>query len=139
VRLEVEVAPTEVNDCNCSLCRRYGVLWAYCRPGRPGEGAARLVQGEAETQAYVWGDKELAFHFCRHCGCLTHHTIIGAPEAGRIRGVNARMMPSLDPSTVTIQRSDNGHTGWFWTRPDLPIRKGPQPPFTFDPDDWRYA
>lgn len=29
VRLEIEKAPTEITDCNCSICRRYGVLWAY--------------------------------------------------------------------------------------------------------------
>ena len=26
--LAVAVAPVEVTDCNCSICRRYGVLWA---------------------------------------------------------------------------------------------------------------
>ncbi len=29
VRFAVETAPGEVNDCNCSICRRYGALWAY--------------------------------------------------------------------------------------------------------------
>ena len=33
VRLEVEHAPRWVYDCNCSVCRRYGVLWAYYKPG----------------------------------------------------------------------------------------------------------
>lgn len=29
VGFEIETAPTEVTECNCSICRRYGVLWAY--------------------------------------------------------------------------------------------------------------
>ena len=40
VRLEADPAPTRVNDCNCSICRRYGVLWAYY-----GRGQVRLVPG----------------------------------------------------------------------------------------------
>ena len=32
VRLEVDTPPSEVTECNCSICRRYGVLWAYYPP-----------------------------------------------------------------------------------------------------------
>ena len=42
------------------------------------------------------------------------------------------------PAGVTVHRSDNGHTGFFWTRPDRPIRPGPQPKMDAPgPDDWR--
>jgi hypothetical protein len=34
VNLEIDAAPAEVTECNCSVCRRYGVLWAYYLPGR---------------------------------------------------------------------------------------------------------
>jgi hypothetical protein len=33
VKLEIQSAREEVNDCNCSICRRYGALWAYYRMG----------------------------------------------------------------------------------------------------------
>jgi hypothetical protein len=42
VRIEVPRRPRMLTSCNCSICRRYGVLWAYyqaadvrtvCRPG----------------------------------------------------------------------------------------------------------
>jgi len=32
VRIEVPSAPETVTSCNCSICRRYGVLWAYYQP-----------------------------------------------------------------------------------------------------------
>jgi hypothetical protein len=32
VLLEITEAPPEITDCNCSICRRYGVLWAYYSP-----------------------------------------------------------------------------------------------------------
>src|SRR5687768_7307944 len=32
IRLAIDGAPEEVTECNCSICRRYGVLWAYYSP-----------------------------------------------------------------------------------------------------------
>ena len=29
VKLQIATAPDTVKDCNCSICHRYGVLWAY--------------------------------------------------------------------------------------------------------------
>jgi len=137
VRIVMEPAPTWVLDCNCSICRRYGALWAYSwdRIGER-EVSATLVQGAEATEAYIWGDRELGFHRCRTCGCVTHHTALDQPA--RIRGVNARLFVNFDPAGVTIHRSDNAHTGWFWTRPDAPIWPGAQPPMPPPgPDDWR--
>ncbi len=129
IRIEVATAPEWVVDCNCSLCRRYGALWAYYKGG-----GATLVRGEGETDAYVQGKRWFEFHRCKHCGCITHHTDLRV-QPPRIRGVNARMMPWLDPKSVRLQHSDNGHTGFFWTRiPDL-FQKGEQPPP--ESDGWR--
>ncbi len=50
VRLQVDDAPAEVTDCNCSICRRYGVLWAYYAPGQ-----VRIAGGA--TDIYMWGDR----------------------------------------------------------------------------------
>ena len=104
---------------------------------------ARIVRGGNKSgfvadaiEAYIWGDRELASWRCKACGCLTHGTLVGTPS--EIRSVNARMFVQFDPASVTIHRSDNGHTGWFWTRPDAPIWPASYPPS--DPsesDDWR--
>ena len=49
VVLEVDSPPAEVNDCHCSICRRYGTLWAYyspelvaCTPLRPAHRRLRV-------------------------------------------------------------------------------------------------
>jgi hypothetical protein len=47
VTLEIEVAPVEVTDCTCSICRRYGVLWAYYSP--------KQVRVNGETETYIVG------------------------------------------------------------------------------------
>ena len=127
-------APSSVLDCNCSICRRYGTLWAYT--GGKQNLSATLISGADALEAYIWGNRWIGFWRCKTCGCLTHHTALGEPA--NIRGVNARMFVNFDPTSVTIQRTDEAHTGWFWTRPDAPIREGRQPPT--DPpgaDDWR--
>jgi len=55
VRLEVDDTPETVTDCNCSLCRRLGGLWAYYHPDQ-----VRRVAGE--TVAYVQGDRTTHWH-----------------------------------------------------------------------------
>ena len=137
VRITMEPAPAWVLDCNCSICRRYGALWAYSWDRLDKRSLeATLVQGADALEAYIWGDRDLGFWRCKTCGCLTHHTDLSEPA--KIRGVNARMFADFDPARVTLHRSDNAHTGWFWTRPDAPIWVGAQPPLPAPgPEDWR--
>jgi hypothetical protein len=137
IRITLELAPAWVCDCNCSICRRYGALWAYSwEILAKRDLCVTLIQGADALDVYAWGDRELGFWRCKACGCLTHHTALN--DAAKIRGVNARTFVNFDPASVTIQRSDNAHTGWFWTRPDAPIWGGPQPRTgTPGPDDWR--
>ena len=136
VRITMEPAPAWVLDCNCSICRRYGVLWAYGWDRFTKQKLSlELVQGEEALEPYIWGDKQLGFWRCKSCGCVTHHTVLEHPLP--IRAVNARMFVDFDPASVTLQRSDNAHTGRFWSRPDAEIMKGGQPPMPPPgPDDW---
>lgn len=132
VRFEIESAPVWVLDCNCTLCRRYGALWAYYEPGQ-----VRMVQGAGEIDHYSWQEHDLGFHWCKKCGCLTHHTIL-KDDPPTIRGINARMIPTLDPSQVEILHIDNSHSGFFWTRDahqSRPSRHPVMPPPA--PEDWR--
>ena len=102
VRFEVE-APTEVTDCNCSICRRYGVLWAYYSPR-----AVRRVAPEGPTAIYMWDDREIEFHHCATCGCVTHW----APADGvRDRmGINARLMEPKVLAAARVRHLDGAVT-----------------------------
>jgi len=98
VRLAIAEAPEVLNDCHCSICRRYGALWAYYRPDQ-----VRVIAPDG-TDTYAWSDRLLAFHRCRTCGCLSHWAAI---EPGHDRmGVNARLM---DPDI--LQRVKIRHSG----------------------------
>jgi hypothetical protein len=137
VRITLEPPPNWVLDCNCSICRRYGGLWAYTRDSAGKQALqAILIQGSDALEAYIWGDRWSAVWRCKTCGCVMYGTALGEPE--KILAVNARMFVDFDPASLTIQRIDNAHTGRFWTRPDAEIRKGRHPPMAPPgPDDWR--
>ncbi len=99
VRLEVDLPPSYLNECHCSICRRYGVRWGYHRPD-----AVRLLCDAADTQIYAWGERNLEFHRCRVCGCVTHWLCVTDDEPRM--GVNARLFDPVDMAAVPVRRSD---------------------------------
>ena len=64
VRWQFAGIPEGATACNCTICRRYGVLWAY-----DFEGHGIHVAGP--TQVYQRG-KAIDFHFCAVCGCVAY-------------------------------------------------------------------
>lgn len=91
VRWRFDRVPEQATACNCSVCRRYGTLWAY-----DFDGEAIHVSGE--TTAYAWGDREIGFHFCPTCGGLCYWRSNLLRRDGRRRiAVNLRM---ADPGAV---------------------------------------
>lgn len=105
VTLRLAAAPETVTRCNCSLCRRYGVLWAYYPI------TDVTIEAKAPTDSYAWNGKNVDFHRCATCGCVTHWH----PRA-RTRdrmGINARL---LDPEVLDAAKlidKDNAGTGLF--------------------------
>ena len=95
VRLTLAAAPDVVTECNCSICRRYGVVWAYYAPGE-----VTFAPAEPATDIYQWGDRALAFHRCRTCGCITHWWPGPQLDQNRI-GINARL---LEPDVLAAAR-----------------------------------
>ncbi|HVG48843.1 MAG TPA: hypothetical protein VM899_11995 [Rubellimicrobium sp.] len=91
VRLTVAQAPTEVTECHCSICRRYGALWAYYPSGE--------ATYAGPTEVYAWGRKACAFHRCGTCGCVVGWWPHGA-DFGHC-AVNARVLEGLDLDAVT--------------------------------------
>jgi hypothetical protein len=65
VRVTIPRKPRSVTDCNCSICRRYGVLWAYYTAS-----TVRVEAKRGATQSYSWGGKALHFVRCATCGCV---------------------------------------------------------------------
>ena len=106
VRLEIAQAPQCVTDCNCSICRRLSVLWAYY----PRDQVAIIAEPGATTP-YVWGDRLLAFHHCKVCGCATHWSPLHEDRTDRM-GINARLLEPAVLAGARIRRLDGADT---WT------------------------
>ena len=68
VKLELPRAPRALTQCNCSVCRRYGALWAYFR-----RRSVRVRAAPAALASYSWRNKVREFRHCRTCGCITHY------------------------------------------------------------------
>ncbi len=84
LRVEVPRRPRTLTDCNCSICRRYGTLWAYYKAS-----TVRVVGASRTKDGYSWGRKALRFVRCSTCGCITHWEAVH-PKKGSYVGVNWR-------------------------------------------------
>jgi hypothetical protein len=103
IKLQIDVAPDQVTDCNCSICRRYGTLWAYYSPKQ-----VRITEA-VPTQIYMWDERSLAFHRCAECGCVTHWSAV---EPGHDRmGVNARLLVPEILAAAHVRHFDGASMG----------------------------
>ena len=84
VQWRFEGMPESVTACNCTVCRRYGTLWAYDYEGE-------RIKVSGPTTAYIRG-KAIEFHFCPKCGCVAYWRGREEKEPGRRRiAVNMRL------------------------------------------------
>lgn len=98
VRIEVDAPPSYLNECHCSICFKYGVRWGYYRPTE-----VRFHAGPDATDYYSWGEKNLEFHRCRSCGCVTHWQDKD-PTSNRL-GLNACLFEPADIAQVPVCQS----------------------------------
>lgn len=105
VRLTLPAAPPTMTLCNCSICRRYGVLWGYYPR------AQLAVTGHPDaTEDYVWGDRLIRFVRCAHCGCVTHYESL-EPQPDDRCAVNMRNFDPALMAGVRLRRFD-GADSW---------------------------
>lgn len=96
--------PGYVKACNCTVCRRYGVLWAY---GHEDED----VEVFGQTRAYMWGGQGLAFNFCTVCGCVAYWRACTVGEDGRRRiAVNVRLAEPARVAAIPVEQFDGLQT-----------------------------
>lgn len=107
VRWEFDGEPEDATICNCTVCRRYGVLWAY---DYEDEG----IRVFGPTKAYRRG-KAIDFHFCPDCACvicwrLQPDYLAQKPEARRRTAVNLRLAEPDSVAGIPIRRFDGLHS-----------------------------
>jgi hypothetical protein len=104
VRVEIPRRPGAVTNCNCSICRRYGTLWAYYK-----RSDVRIAAAPGATTDYIWGDRILKFVRCSGCGCITHWDPLQPTATSRI-GVNVRNFEPSVLGPVRIRLLDGADT-----------------------------
>ncbi|HEY8050244.1 MAG TPA: GFA family protein [Ramlibacter sp.] len=109
IRWEFDGRPDDATACNCTVCRRYGVLWAYDWEGE-------RIRTAGTTHAYMRG-KAIEFHFCPNCGCVTfwrgHHP---SSDGRRRIAVNLRLAEPDAVADIPVRHFDG--FGKFEDLPD---------------------
>lgn len=104
--------PGSITACNCTLCRRYGALWAY-------DYENERIALEGETSAYTRvgkADPALEIRFCPTCaGVLVWRGLRLQPDGRRRIAVNVRL---AEPEAVA--HLDIDHFDGLDTFDDLP-------------------
>ena len=99
VQWRFDGTPEGATACNCTICRRYGVLWAYDFEGE-------RIDVSGPTRAYIRG-KSIEFHFCPVCGCIAFWRSQKPIEDGRRRiAVNLRLTEPEAVAWIPIDRFD---------------------------------
>lgn len=93
--------PEDATVCNCTICRRYGVIWAYDWEGE-------AIHTSGSTQHYRRADSgDIEFHFCPTCGCLGWWRGYEPNKDGRTRiAVNLRLAEPEAVAHIPVDRFD---------------------------------
>lgn len=105
--------PEDATVCNCTICRRYGVLWAY-------DYQDEAIHVSGPTEAYNRSDDSvLGFHFCSNCGCVAYWRANQVGDDGRRRiAVNLRLAEDPDAIADVIIEHFDGFETFEDTGPD---------------------
>ena len=114
IQVETAEKPDVILSCNCSICGRYGAIWAYYT-----EDQITVTHQSAPTKTYRWGKETTDFHHCPHCGCMTHYTMTEYVESDKV-AINTRMVSRAVMAGIPVKMFDGAdawsfvedHPGW---------------------------
>lgn len=95
--------PGPVTACNCTLCRRYGALWAY-----DFEGGRIGLDGPTTRYTRIGkADPAIEILFCLTCACVMCWRGLRLEDDGRRRmAVNIRLAPPAAVADLQIDHFD---------------------------------
>lgn len=88
VRFAIDTEIIRVTECNCSICRKKGILHHRVAPER-----FSLLSGEEVLGTYRFGSGVARHHFCTVCGIHVFTRPRAAPE---LYTVNVRVLDDYD-------------------------------------------
>ena len=96
-----------MTSCNCSICRRYGALWAYYQAS-----SVKVDAPKGALVSYSWRRKIRVYFHCKTCGCVTHYTP-RKKSASPIVAVNASNFELDVMKNVRVRKLDGADTWKF--------------------------
>lgn len=92
--------PVEAISCNCSHCRRKGLLLAFYDADQ-----FALTQGAEALTSYFFNKHAIEHQFCATCGCQPFAAGKG-PDGKAVRAVNLRCVAAIDLDALTLRKVD---------------------------------
>ena len=101
VAFKVQADPPSVAmSCNCSHCRRKGMLLGFFPAGQ-----FTLLRGEADLKSYYFYKHNIEHRFCTTCGTQPFANGKG-PDGAAMAAVNLRCVEAIDPDAIEIKMVD---------------------------------
>lgn len=95
--------PGDATACNCTLCRRYGTLWAYDWV----DGKITILGTPGSYRRADMDQPEIEFLFCQTCGCVISWRALDPDGNGRRRiAVNLRLAEPGEVANLPIRLFD---------------------------------
>ena len=92
-------APTQALSCNCSICRRKGLLLTFAPR------SSLTLRGQEALKAYLFNTHRIEHQFCTTCG-VEPFAFAAAPDGTPSVAINLRCVPAVDLDALEIQRFD---------------------------------
>ena len=89
VQLEVETDLSNIKQCNCSICKRKGIMVTTIN-----KEDLKIIKGENKIKTYQFNTKVAKHHFCSECGTHTHNLRRSDPNTF---GINVGCIDEIEP------------------------------------------
>jgi hypothetical protein len=100
VRYETTVDLATVMACNCSLCTKRGILWAFVQPEH-----FALRSGEEDLTDYQFNKKVIHHLFCSTCG-VESFARGKMPDGSDVVAINVRCLDGIDIAALEVKPFD---------------------------------
>jgi hypothetical protein len=87
-------------ECNCSFCRRKGVLLAFVPHGQ-----FHLATPRENLSSYQFNKHVITHYFCASCG-VAPFSEATMPNGAEMAAINLRCVPEIDIATLTVTQYD---------------------------------
>ena len=94
VRFTVDVDLDQTISCNCSICRKRGLILGFAPVT-----AFQLNAGEGATQEYLFNKRMIKHQFCRTCG-VEAFSYGKMPDGTDMVAINARCLDGVEVAAL---------------------------------------